>query len=114
MAQADKDVLEIQKQYMDGLITDGERYNKVIDIWAHATEKIANEMLKDIGTEEIQWDRRRNRTVESFNPIYHDGRFRRQGKRRPDPAACGYARTDGQAVRAKLLKRRSRRTSVRG
>ena len=43
--QADKDVLKIQKQYMDGLITDGERYNKVIDIWAQATEKIASEML---------------------------------------------------------------------
>ncbi|MCK7476036.1 MAG: hypothetical protein MZV49_26845 [Rhodopseudomonas palustris] len=41
VAQADKDVLKIQKQYMDGLITDGERYNKVIDIWAQATEKIA-------------------------------------------------------------------------
>ena len=48
VAQADKDVLKIQKQYMDGLITDGERYNKVIDIWAQATEKIASEMLTGI------------------------------------------------------------------
>ena len=45
VAKADKDVLKIQKQYMDGLITDGERYNKVIDIWAQATEKVASEML---------------------------------------------------------------------
>jgi DNA-directed RNA polymerase subunit beta' len=69
VAQADTDVLEIQRQYMDGLITDGERYNKVIDIWAHATEKVANEMLKDIGTEEIQVNGE-TRKVESFNPIY--------------------------------------------
>jgi len=40
VARADKDVLKIQKQYMDGLITDGERYNKVIDIWAQATSSI--------------------------------------------------------------------------
>ena len=52
VAQADKDVLKIQKQYMDGLITDGERYNKVIDIWAQATENIASEMLGGISTEE--------------------------------------------------------------
>jgi DNA-directed RNA polymerase subunit beta' len=53
VSQADKDVLKIQKQYMDGLITDGERYNKVVDIWAQATEKIASEMLKGISTEEV-------------------------------------------------------------
>lgn len=70
VTQADKDVLGIQKQYMDGLITYGERYNKVIDIWAQATEKIAAEMLGGIGTEDrITADG----TVvkdESFNPIY--------------------------------------------
>jgi DNA-directed RNA polymerase subunit beta' len=70
VTQADKDVLEIQKQYMDGLITDGERYNKVIDIWAQATEKVANEMLKDIGTEEMTVDTGEKRRTESFNPIY--------------------------------------------
>ncbi len=70
VARADKDVLGIQKQYMDGLITYGERYNKVIDIWAQATEKIATEMLRGITTEERansdgKWIR-----GESFNPIY--------------------------------------------
>jgi len=53
VGKAQKDVIDIQKQYMDGLITDGERYNKVIDIWAHATEKVADDMLRGIGTEEI-------------------------------------------------------------
>ncbi|MGZ3457444.1 MAG: DNA-directed RNA polymerase subunit beta', partial [Archangium sp.] len=70
VAKADKDVLEVQKQYMDGLITDGERYNKVIDIWAQATEKVAAEMLSSIGNEEIEMVDGKKRTLESFNPIY--------------------------------------------
>jgi len=70
VAQADKDVLKIQKQYMDGLITDGERYNKVIDIWAQSTEKIASEMLTGISTEEVTGHDGKKRRIESFNPIY--------------------------------------------
>jgi len=70
VAKADKDVLEVQRQYMDGLITDGERYNKVIDIWAQATEKVAAEMLSSIGSEEIELADGRKRSLESFNPIY--------------------------------------------
>jgi len=68
--KAQTDVLEIQKQYMDGLITDGERYNKVIDIWAHATEKVADEMLQDIATEDIFDGDGNPQQDESFNPIY--------------------------------------------
>jgi DNA-directed RNA polymerase beta' subunit len=49
---AEQEVMEIQKQYADGLITHGERYNKVIDIWANVTERIADEMLKELGAED--------------------------------------------------------------
>ena len=70
VSRADRDVLKIQKQYMDGLITDGERYNKVIDIWAQATEKIASEMLSGIETEEIELPDGTRKKTESFNPIY--------------------------------------------
>ncbi|NWF51766.1 MAG: DNA-directed RNA polymerase subunit beta', partial [Nitrospirae bacterium] len=49
---AEQEVIEVQKQYADGLITHGERYNKVIDIWANVTEKIADEMMKELGAEE--------------------------------------------------------------
>jgi DNA-directed RNA polymerase subunit beta' len=70
VAKADKDVLGIQKQYMEGLITYGERYNKVIDIWAQATEKIASEMLGGIGTSENVGPDGARRRGESFNPIY--------------------------------------------
>ncbi|MEI7590197.1 MAG: DNA-directed RNA polymerase subunit beta', partial [Deltaproteobacteria bacterium] len=69
--KADKGVLEIQRQYTDGLITDGERYNKVIDIWSQATEKVATEMMlcMEIGgqiTKAVDG----KATKKSFNPIY--------------------------------------------
>ncbi len=48
-----KEVLEIERQYSDGLITNGERYNKVIDIWAHVTEVVASEMMKELGSAEL-------------------------------------------------------------
>ncbi len=48
LGRAYKDVSEVEQQYSEGLITDGERYNKVIDIWAHVSERIANEMMKEI------------------------------------------------------------------
>jgi DNA-directed RNA polymerase beta' subunit len=48
---AEQEVIEVQKQYADGLITHGERYNKVIDIWANVTERIADEMMKELGAE---------------------------------------------------------------
>ncbi len=70
VSKADKDVLRIQKQYMDGLITDGERYNKVIDIWAQATEKIAGEMMVGIGSDTTALPEGDKTKSESFNPIY--------------------------------------------
>ena len=48
---AEQQVLEVYKQYSDGLITQGERYNKVIDIWANVTELVAEEMMKELGAE---------------------------------------------------------------
>ncbi|MEW6584558.1 MAG: DNA-directed RNA polymerase subunit beta' [Nitrospirota bacterium] len=49
---AEQEVIEVQKQYADGLITHGERYNKVIDIWANVTEKVADEMMLELGAED--------------------------------------------------------------
>ncbi|RME39574.1 MAG: DNA-directed RNA polymerase subunit beta', partial [Deltaproteobacteria bacterium] len=47
------EVTEIQRQYTEGLITDGERYNKVIDIWAKCTEDIAEKMLSNLSVDEL-------------------------------------------------------------
>ena len=49
LKRAHEDVREIEEQYKNGLITDGERYNKVVDIWAEVTDRIADEMLRDLG-----------------------------------------------------------------
>ncbi|MGZ6462382.1 MAG: DNA-directed RNA polymerase subunit beta' [Bdellovibrionota bacterium] len=65
-----KQVSEIENQYIEGLITDGERYNKVIDIWAQTSEGIASELMKKIGTETIMNDKGEKVEVSSFNPIH--------------------------------------------
>ncbi len=45
---AQREVVGVERQYAEGLITNGERYNKAIDIWAHVSEQVANEMMKEI------------------------------------------------------------------
>jgi DNA-directed RNA polymerase subunit beta' len=71
LEQAALEVGEIEEQYTEGLITDGERYNKVVDIWAQVAEQVAKEMMDEIGTEDIL-DEETGKTKEmpSFNPIY--------------------------------------------
>jgi len=68
--KARKEVLEIQNQYKEGLITDGERYNKVIDIWARANEDISERMMSGLRTMTIKLKDGSEKNVESFNPIY--------------------------------------------
>jgi DNA-directed RNA polymerase subunit beta' len=51
--RANEEVVIVQKQYAEGLITDGERYNKVIDVWADVTERIADELMGELGTEKV-------------------------------------------------------------
>jgi DNA-directed RNA polymerase subunit beta' len=70
LEQATKEVERIRQQYIDGLITDGERYNKVIDIWAQLTEEIADEMMKELGTEKVQDPEGNEKDIPSFNPIF--------------------------------------------
>ena len=70
LKEAQKEIERVQEQYTDGLITDGERYNKVIDIWAQVTENIADVMLKELGTEQVVSPQGKPKTTESFNPIY--------------------------------------------
>jgi DNA-directed RNA polymerase subunit beta' len=64
------DVREIEEQYTQGLITDGERYNKVVDIWASVTDRIADEMLQELGTEIVKDSTGKEHAVTSFNPIF--------------------------------------------
>ncbi|HEY2745354.1 MAG TPA: DNA-directed RNA polymerase subunit beta', partial [Polyangia bacterium] len=71
LSAATKEVSEIEEQYTEGLITDGERYNKVVDIWAQVAERIAKEMMDEIGSEILKnEDTGEERKVPSFNPIF--------------------------------------------
>jgi DNA-directed RNA polymerase subunit beta' len=70
LKKAHDDVREIEEQYKNGLITDGERYNKVVDIWAEVTDRIADEMLRDLGSEKMTDESGREISVLSFNPIF--------------------------------------------
>ncbi len=65
-----KEVQEIQNQYTEGLITDGERYNKVIDIWAQVTEQVAEEMMEELSVEFAVDAAGKKIAVPSMNPIY--------------------------------------------
>ncbi|MHC1744647.1 MAG: DNA-directed RNA polymerase subunit beta' [Syntrophobacteraceae bacterium] len=67
--QAFELVKEIERQYNEGLITEGEKYNKLVDIWAKATEDVASEMMKEIASAEGDGGRAVGK-VEAFNPIY--------------------------------------------
>jgi DNA-directed RNA polymerase subunit beta' len=68
--EAHAEVRGIEDQYNKGLITAGERYNKVVDIWAELTDRIADEMLGQLGTEELHGPSGEKRKSPSFNPIY--------------------------------------------
>jgi DNA-directed RNA polymerase subunit beta' len=67
---ANRQVAEVYAQYQEGLISDGERYNKVIDVWADATERIAQQLLDNLGTELVQTPDGRSERVPSFNSIF--------------------------------------------
>ena len=68
--QAEAEVKSIQKQYASGLLTDGERYNKVVDIWSRTSEKVAQSMMQQLGTQEVVDAEGNMVTQDSFNPIY--------------------------------------------
>jgi DNA-directed RNA polymerase subunit beta' len=71
ISAAEQEVIEVQKQYADGLITHGERYNKVIDIWANVTEKVAEEMMKELGAEDGKtFSEEELKERRSFNSIF--------------------------------------------
>src|SRR5213594_1554058 len=58
---AQKQITEVEKQYRKGVITPGERYNKIVDIWTHCTDQIANVMLKTLDN---------NQGKREYNPVW--------------------------------------------
>ncbi|MDP2099558.1 MAG: DNA-directed RNA polymerase subunit beta' [Methylobacter sp.] len=67
---SDAEVNEIQSQYASGLVTDGERYNKVVDIWSHANDQIAKVMMDGLGEESVVNAEGKTVKQKSFNSIF--------------------------------------------
>ncbi|OFZ98391.1 MAG: DNA-directed RNA polymerase subunit beta' [Betaproteobacteria bacterium RIFCSPLOWO2_02_67_12] len=67
---AEAEVKEIESQYTSGLVTVGERYNKVVDIWSRCGEQVGKEMMKQLGTEEVTDHEGKKVMQEAFNSIY--------------------------------------------
>jgi len=77
---AKAEVAQVEEQYQEGIITEGEKYNKVVDIWAKATDEVAARMMEEIAREVITVEEPdpenpgrtlvRQEEVTSFNPIY--------------------------------------------
>ena len=84
------EVIKVEQQYLEGAITNGERYNKVIAIWSDVTEKIADEMFTEMGEMDTRGP--------ELQPGLHHGRLGRPRLEAADPPAGRHARPDGQAV----------------
>ena len=70
VADAEAEVREIQEQFQSGLVTAGERYNKVIDIWASANERVSKAMMENLSSETVINRDGEEETQASFNSIY--------------------------------------------
>ena len=70
LTEAEAEVLEIQEQYQSGLVTAGERYNKVVDIWSRTNERIAKAMMDTIGTEKVVNAKGETIDQKSMNSLY--------------------------------------------
>ncbi|HVN47088.1 MAG TPA: DNA-directed RNA polymerase subunit beta' [Steroidobacteraceae bacterium] len=70
VTSADSEVKEIQDQYASGLVTNGERYNKVVDIWSRANDQVAKAMMEKLGSEEATDFKGVRHKQKSFNSIF--------------------------------------------
>ncbi|TDJ65924.1 MAG: DNA-directed RNA polymerase subunit beta' [Proteobacteria bacterium] len=67
---AEEQVKEIEAQYASGLVTNGERYNKVVDIWSHTNDHVAKAMMDKLGAETVIDVNGKEVEQDSFNSIY--------------------------------------------
>ncbi len=68
--ESEREVKEIERQYTSGLVTQGERYNKVVDIWGRAGDQIAKAMMDQLGNQKVKDSKGKEVNQESFNAIY--------------------------------------------
>ncbi|OQX34608.1 MAG: DNA-directed RNA polymerase subunit beta' [Candidatus Sedimenticola endophacoides] len=70
LSMAEREVREIEKQYASGLVTNGERYNKVVDIWSHTNDQVAKAMMAGLGKESVTNSEGKQEQQDSFNSIF--------------------------------------------
>jgi DNA-directed RNA polymerase subunit beta' len=70
IGEAEAEVAEIESQYASGLVTQGEKYNKVVDIWLRANDLVARSMMDGISKEEVTNRDGETEEQESFNSVY--------------------------------------------
>ncbi len=70
LGEAEDEVLEIENQYTSGLVTMGERYNKVVDIWSRTNDQVAKAMMEVLGSEEVVDAEGNTVRQPSFNSVY--------------------------------------------
>src|SRR5207245_9500544 len=70
IASAEAEVKEIEAQYTSGLVTVGERYNKVVDIWGRAGDQVGKAMMDQLPSEDVTDRKGQKVKQESFNSIY--------------------------------------------
>jgi DNA-directed RNA polymerase subunit beta' len=70
LSTAEREVKEIQEQYASGLVTNGERYNKVVDIWSRTNDQVAKAMMEKLGTDEVTDTKGNKVRQKSFNSIF--------------------------------------------
>jgi len=70
ITQANTEVEEIETQFASGLVTQGEKYNKVIDIWSRANDVVAKAMMEGLSTEPVINKEGKEELQESFNSVY--------------------------------------------
>ena len=107
---AQKQIKEVEKQYRKGVITPGERYNKIVDIWTHCTDQISSVMFQTLEAQPGQ---------EGIQPGLSHGGFRRARQQAAGAPARRFARPHGQAQRrhhreadSRELPRRSVRAGI--
>ena len=95
-ARAEPRSKEIEQQYVSGLVTAGERYNKVVDIWGKAGDDMSKVMMDQPGRKKRPSTATATRSTRVLQRHLHDGRLGARGLRRRS-VSCRHARPDGQA-----------------
>ncbi|HEY5719031.1 MAG TPA: DNA-directed RNA polymerase subunit beta', partial [Gammaproteobacteria bacterium] len=70
LGEAEREVKEIEDQYASGLVTNGERYNKVVDIWSRTNDRVAKEMMAKLGIDVVKTADGKTESQKSFNSIF--------------------------------------------